>query len=92
MRNYELITIFNTAGGVTLDAARQGVQDIFAAHNIKSEKEDDWGERRLHHDVERVANGHFVLWTLKGPPDQMKELARELQIHQGVLRYMIRRA
>lgn len=92
MKEYELITIFNTTGGVPLDQAKKTLQEIFQRHSIRPAREEDWGEKKLHHEIDKIKSGHFIHQTCKMEPSTVQELKRDMQLERSILRFMIKSA
>ena len=54
------------------------------------EKVDEtWGKRRLAYAIDYKTEGWYVLVTFKAPVELPRELERNLQINENVLRYLI---
>ncbi|MBE5805097.1 MAG: 30S ribosomal protein S6, partial [Clostridiales bacterium] len=48
-----------------------------------------WGKRRLAYAINYKTEGWYVLVTFKAPADLPKELERNLEIYDSVLRYLV---
>jgi small subunit ribosomal protein S6 len=54
------------------------------------EKVDEtWGKRRLAYAIDYKTEGWYVLVTFKAPAELPRELERNLQINENVLRYLV---
>ncbi len=54
------------------------------------EKVDEtWGKRRLAYAIDYKTEGWYVLVNFKAPVDLPRELERNLQINENVLRYLV---
>ena len=54
------------------------------------EKVDEtWGKRRLAYAIDYKTEGWYVLVTFKAPVELPRELERNLQINENVLRYLV---
>ena len=54
------------------------------------EKVDEtWGKRRLAYAIDYKTEGWYVLMTFKAPAELPRELERNLQINENVLRYLV---
>ena len=91
MKEYELITIFNTVGGGTLEEAKGKLQEILKRHGVRPAREEDWGERKLHHEIDKIKSGHFIHQTCKMDPAKVAELSHEMHLEQSILRFMVHR-
>ncbi|MCB1307021.1 MAG: 30S ribosomal protein S6 [Leptospiraceae bacterium] len=92
MRTYELITILRVSADSTLDQAKAALKEILDRHGAQANKDEDWGERKLHFEVDDLQTGHYLHSQLKAEPQAIKELKREMQIDRHILRFMIKRA
>ena len=50
---------------------------------------DEWGKRRLAYAINYKTEGYYVLMYIKAPSELPKELERNFQINESVLRYMV---
>ena len=50
---------------------------------------DEWGKRRLAYAIQYKTEGYYVLMYIKAPADLPRELERNLQINDNVLRYLV---
>ena len=92
MKEYEVITIFNTTGGVPLEEAKKNLQEILKRHSVRPAREEDWGEKKLHHDIDKIKSGHFIHQTCKMDPSKVNDIKKEMQLEQSILRFMVKRA
>ena len=89
MRKYELIYVLrpnleDEAKAVALDK----VKSIIEADG-EVEKVDEWGNRRLAYEIEKLTEGYYVLINFKAATDVPKEIDRNLKIMDNVIRHMI---
>lgn len=89
-RQYELMYI------VSPEASEQEVSDlhaqveaIVARFEGKVDKSENWGRRKLAYDIKRQREGVYVLETLTGPGDMVKELDRRLKVIDQVMRHLV---
>ena len=91
MNRYELTYIIDT----TLeDSARkeliEKVSGIITANGGEVEKVDEtWGKRRLAYAINYKTEGWYVLVTFKADPQLPRELERNLEINENILRYLV---
>ncbi|MBE5780001.1 MAG: 30S ribosomal protein S6 [Clostridiales bacterium] len=91
MNRYELTYIIDTA---LEETARKELIEKFssliAANGGEIEKVDEtfWGKRRLAYPINDKPEGYYVLVTLKAPAELPREIERNLQINENVLRYL----
>ena len=91
MNRYELTYIIDT---VLEETARkeliEKVSALIAANGGEVEKVDEtWGKRRLAYAINYKTEGWYVLVTFKAPADLPRELERNLEIYDSVIRYLV---
>jgi len=91
MNRYEMIYIIDTG---LEEAARkeliEKVSALISANGGEIEKVDEtWGKRRLAYAIDYKTEGWYVLVNFKAPADLPRELERNLQINENVLRYLV---
>ena len=91
MNRYEMIYIIDT--GLEDSARKELVEKVSALivnNGGEIEKVDEtWGKRRLAYAIDYKTEGWYVLVTFKAPADLPRELERNLQINENVLRYLV---
>ena len=91
MNRYELTYIIDT--GLEEAARKELVEkftDLIKQHGGEIEKVDEtWGKRRLAYPINDMLEGWYVLVTFKAPADLPRELERNLEIYDDVLRYLV---
>lgn len=90
MNKYELVYVIDT---VLDDEARKAVIDRFngmiESNGGKVEKVDEWGKRRLAYPINYKTEGYYLLVNFEAEANVPKEIERNLQIAESVLRYLI---
>ena len=91
MNRYELTYIINTA---LEETARKELVEKFSElikqNGGEIEKVDEsWGKRRLAYPINDMPEGYYVLTTFKASGSQNKEIQRNLEINDMILRYLI---
>ena len=91
MNRYEMIYIIDTG---LEEAARkeliEWVSSLIEKNGGEIEKVDEtWGKRRLAYAIDYKTEGWYVLVTFKAPVELPRELERNLQINENVLRYLV---
>ena len=91
MNRYELTYIIDTALEETARKELiEKVSALIAANGGEVEKVDEtWGKRRLAYAINYKTEGWYVLVTFKAPADLPRELERNLEIYDDVLRYLV---
>ena len=91
MNRYEMIYIIDT--GLEDSARKELVEKVSALienNGGEIEKVDEtWGKRRLAYAIDYKTEGWYVLVTFKAPAELPRELERNLQINENVLRYLV---
>lgn len=91
MNRYELTYIIDTALEETARKELiEKVSSVIAANGGEVEKVDEtWGKRRLAYAINYKTEGWYVLVTFKAPAELPRELERNLEIYEGVIRYLV---
>jgi len=89
-RQYELVYILppdTTETQVTELHAQ--VEGVVSRLKGQIEKTENWGRKRLAYEIARHKEGYYVLQTINGSGELMKELDRRLKVMDIVIRQMI---
>ena len=91
MNRYEMIYIIDTG---LEEAARkeliEKVSGLIENNGGEIEKVDEtWGKRRLAYAIDYKTEGWYVLVNFKASAELPRELERNLQINENVLRYLV---
>lgn len=91
MNRYELTYIIDTG---LEEAARKELIERFSGiiqqNGGEVEKVDEtWGKRRLAYPINDMLEGYYVLVTFKGEGDLPREIERNLEINESILRYLV---
>lgn len=89
-RQYELVYI------VSPDASEQAVaelhtqiEQIIQRFNGTLDKTENWGRRKLAYEIGKAREGTYVVETITGTGDLMKEIDRRLRVTDSVIRSLI---
>jgi small subunit ribosomal protein S6 len=89
-RQYELVYI------VTPEASEQEIADlhtqieqIVQRFNATLDKTENWGRKRLAYDIGHHREGNYVVETITGSGELMKEIDRRLRVIDQVIRHLI---
>lgn len=89
-RQYELVYI------VSPDATEQQITDLHAQVEAtvarfggQLESSDNWGRRKLAYEIGPHKEGVYVVETINGSGDLMKELDRRLRVSDQVIRHLL---
>ncbi len=91
MNRYELTYIINA--GLEENTRKELIEKfsgLIAQNGGEVEKVDEtWAKRRLAYPINDMLEGYYVLVTFKGEGDLPREIERNLEINENVLRYLI---
>ncbi len=91
MNRYEMIYIIDT--GLEETARKELIEKVsglITANGGEIEKVDEtWGKRRLAYAIDYKTEGWYVIVTFQAPAQLPRELERNLQINENVLRYLV---
>jgi small subunit ribosomal protein S6 len=89
-RQYELVYI------VSPDATEQEVTDlhtqieqIVQRYNGTFDKTENWGRRKLAYEIGKHREGTYVVETITGSGELMKEIDRRLRVIDSVIRHLV---
>jgi small subunit ribosomal protein S6 len=89
-RRYELVYV------VSPDATEEQVNDLHAQVDGivtrmggQVEKTDNWGRRKLAYEIGRHKEGTYVLETINGSGEALKEIDRRLKVYDIVIRHLV---
>ena len=90
MNKYELMYIIDPA---VEDEARKALiakfNDLITGNGGSVDKVEEWGKRRLAYAIDYKTEGYYVLVNFQAEADLPKELERNLQISDSVIRYQV---
>ena len=90
MNQYEVMYVIDAA---LEDGARVELINRFSELVKKNggeiDRVDEWGKRRLAYAINYKTEGWYVLVTFKAPAELPRELERNLEIYESVIRYLV---
>lgn len=90
MKAYELMLMLNPSlDEEGREAALEKVQGLITAGGGVLDNVESWGKRRLAYEIEKVAEGDYVVLDFHSSPDAIAEIDRVLHITDPVVRYML---
>ncbi len=91
MNRYELTYIIDTALEETVRKELvEKYAELIRVNGGEIEKVDEtWGKRRLAYAINDMWEGWYVLVTFKAPGELPREIERNLEINDKILRYLI---
>ena len=89
MRRYELMIILDPdleERGLSLRRSLDTFMNVIRQGGGTVEKVDIWGRRRLSFEIKKKAEGIYAVIDLTAEPVTVKELDRQLNLNESVLR------
>jgi small subunit ribosomal protein S6 len=92
MRRYEMMIILDPAlEERTVAPSLDQFLKVVTASGGTVSKVDVWGRRRLAYEIDKKSEGIYTVVDLVAEPDTVKELDRQLNLNEAVLRTKILR-
>ena len=92
MRHYELMVILDPdLEERTIAPSLDTFLNVVRNGGGTVEKVDVWGRRRLSFEIDKKAEGIYAVVDLNAKPDTMKELDRQLNLNESILRTKVMR-
>ncbi len=92
MNKYEALYVIDAA---MEDQARADLialfQKLVTDNGAEIEKVDEWGKRRLAYPINFKNEGYYVLMQFSAKPEFPRELERNFQINENIMRYLVTR-
>ncbi|MBE0691365.1 MAG: 30S ribosomal protein S6 [Anaerolineae bacterium] len=90
-RAYEVIFIVRVdIDDATLNGTVDQVRSWIEADELgQVMKIDRWGRRKLAYEIEKLREGYYVLMESQLEPHAIKELERNINLSQNILRYLV---
>lgn len=88
LRRYEILTIADprlSEEEIAQLTARLG--EGMAGLGVEVVRTDTWGKRRFTYPIAKHREGTYVVFEVRGKPDAMKELGRQLKLNEAILRF-----
>ena len=92
MNRYELTYIIDaTLEETARKELIEKISNLIVANGGEVEKVDEtfWGKRRLAYAIDYKTEGWYVLVNFQANPELPRELERNLQINENILRYLV---
>ena len=87
--NYETVIVLSTKQGEEGIKALVEKFQTLIAQNGTVDSVDEWGKRRLAYEIDHENEGYYVLMYVTAPADLPRELERNFQINEAVLRSLV---
>lgn len=90
MNQYEVMYVIDAAleDGARVELINR-FSDLVKKNGGEIDRVDEWGKRRLAYAINYKTEGYYVLMYIKAPSELPRELERNLQIADSVLRYLV---
>ena len=75
-----------------VDGIADAMSEIITEGGGKIARREYWGLKSLAYRMKKNKKGHFVLFNLEAPIDAVREMERQMGLHEDVLRFMTLRA
>jgi small subunit ribosomal protein S6 len=90
MREYELTFIIRPdQEDEGFNSVIEKVTGYVQAGGGEVTKTDVWGRRRLAYQINKYAEGYYVIMQLQMEPSAHDELERDLRLNEDVIRYLL---
>ncbi|GAA1265929.1 30S ribosomal protein S6 [Planotetraspora phitsanulokensis] len=87
MRRYEMMVILDPSlDERTVQPSLDQFLTVVRNDGGSVEKVDVWGRRRLSYDIAKKSEGIYAVVDLSAEPATVKELDRQLNLNEGILR------
>lgn len=92
MRRYEMMIILDPSlEERTVQPSLDQFLKVVTTAGGTIDKVDVWGRRRLAYDIDKKSEGIYTVVDLVAEPDTVKELDRQLNLNEAVMRTKIQR-
>jgi small subunit ribosomal protein S6 len=92
MRRYEMMIILDPSlEERTVQPSLEQFLRVITTAGGSVEKVDVWGRRRLAYEIDKKSEGIYTVVDLVAEPDTVKELDRQLNLNEAVMRTKILR-
>ena len=89
-RQYELVYIVSPeTGEQEVSDLHAQVEQIVQRFNGAIEKSENWGRRKLAYEIGHHREGTYVVETIRGSGELMKEIDRRLRVTDAIIRHLI---
>jgi small subunit ribosomal protein S6 len=89
IRQYELVYIVSPdASEQTIADLHTQVEQIVQRFNGVLDKTENWGRRKLAYEIGHAREGTYVIETISGAGEMMKEIDRRLRVTDTIIRHL----
>lgn len=89
MKKYELMLILNASiSEEDRTNSLNELKNLLEKNEVKIEKEDIWGEKKLAYKINKSDRWVYVLYTIDMDWTLIKELSKSINLDKNIVRYM----
>ncbi|RAL57975.1 30S ribosomal protein S6 [Candidatus Gracilibacteria bacterium GN02-872] len=89
MNKYELMLILNSSiSEEDRNHSLEELRNLLTKNEVKIEKEDIWGDKKLAYKINKSDRGFYVLFSLEMNGKLIKELSKSINLNKAIIRYM----
>ncbi len=90
MRNYELALVLRSQlSEEEVQGVVEKVKEIIVSQGGKTREVDFWGRRKLAYPIEKETEGYYLFISLLLPPEEVREISRQVRLLPSVLRHIL---
>ena len=90
IKEYEIIFIY-PFNQTLFDEALKKTKSFFKEHEVRIKDEKDLGTRKLAYPVKKHKEAHYYLFVMNIHGDKIREMEREFNLYDHILKYMFTR-
>jgi len=89
MANYEMMIIINPSlSEEERNTSIESLKAVLAKNSVTIDKEDVWGEKKMAYKIGKHSKGFYILLDLSFDWKAIKDISKEINLNEGLLRYM----
>jgi len=89
-RQYELVYILTPeSSDEQIAELHSQIEQIVQRFNGTFDKTENWGRRKLAYEIGKHREGTYVVETINGSGELMKEIDRRLRVNDAVIRHLV---
>lgn len=90
MRNYELALVLRSQlSEEEIQGVVEKVKEIVVSRGGEAGEVDFWGRRKLAYLIEKETEGYYLFISLLLPPEEVREVSRQVRLLPSVLRHIL---
>jgi len=89
MANYEMMIIINPSiSEEDRNTSIESLKAVLTKNSVTISKEDVWGEKKMAYKIGKNSKGFYILLDLSFDWKAIKDISKEINLNQAILRYM----